>query len=87
MTRSQLHVDRVGVRVTLPRTGVQYRTVPKQIVSIIPRFRGYRYIIVEDDIVIIDPKTYGSSTLLRANALVENGRAGVPPLFSLYVML
>ena len=34
------------------------RTVPKQIVSIIPRFRGYRYIIVEDDIVIIDPKTY-----------------------------
>src|SRR5829696_549875 len=58
VTRSQLHVDRVGVGVTLPRTGVQYRTVPKQIVSIIPRFRGYRYIIVEDDIVIIDPKTY-----------------------------
>jgi len=47
----------VRVGVTLPRT-VEYRTVSEEIVRLVPQFRGYRYIIVEDDIIIVEPETY-----------------------------
>jgi hypothetical protein len=53
-------VDRVdfniSVGTTVPRT-VIIRDLPPAIVRIVPRYRGYKYILVEDEIVIIHPRT------------------------------
>lgn len=53
-------VDRVdfniSVGATVPRT-VVIRDLPPAIVRIVPRYRGYKYILVEDEIVIIHPRT------------------------------
>ena len=49
------HVDfdiRVGTRV--PRT-VHFASVPETLVRIQPEWRGYRYFVYEDEIVIVDP--------------------------------
>lgn len=45
----------VGTRV--PRT-VEFHTLPAEVVTIYPQWRGYRFIIVKEEIVIIDPNTY-----------------------------
>ena len=44
----------VGTRV--PNT-VTFYDVPDTIVDILPQYRGFEYIIVRDDLVIIDPET------------------------------
>ena len=51
------HVDfslSVGVRV--PRT-VHVVVLPEEVVRIVPEYRGFKYIIVRDEIVILDPET------------------------------
>ena len=51
------HVDfsiRVGVRV--PHT-VHVYPLPIEIVEIVPQYRGYDYIVVGDEMLIIDPIT------------------------------
>jgi hypothetical protein len=52
---ANVNVD-VRVGVTLPRS-VRVREVPREIVEIYPEFRGYRYTVVRDEIVIIEPRT------------------------------
>jgi hypothetical protein len=42
--------------VTVPRT-VRIFDLPPEIVTIVPAYRGYKYVIVEDEILIIDPRT------------------------------
>ncbi|MFY9655076.1 MAG: DUF1236 domain-containing protein [Methylocystis sp.] len=32
--------------------------LPPEVVAIVPQYRGYKFVIVEDDIVIVDPRTY-----------------------------
>jgi hypothetical protein len=52
------HVDfalRRGVHV--PRT-VEFFDLPEDIVTLVPRFRHYKYFLVGDEIVIVDPVTY-----------------------------
>jgi hypothetical protein len=44
----------VGTRV--PRD-VHVVVLPEDIVRIVPQYRGYRYFIVQDEIVIVDPRT------------------------------
>src|SRR5262245_35701375 len=44
----------VGTRV--PRS-VHFVTLPSEIVRIVPQYRGYEYFLVEDEIVIVDPRT------------------------------
>jgi hypothetical protein len=44
----------VGTRV--PRS-VHFVTLPSEIVRIIPQYRGFDYFLVEDEIVIVDPRT------------------------------
>jgi hypothetical protein len=44
----------VGTRV--PRT-VHVYDVPDDVVTIVPEYRGYKYIIVRDELVILDPDT------------------------------
>jgi hypothetical protein len=46
----------VGTRV--PREGVEFHTLPTEVVSIYPEWRGYKFIVVHDEIVVIDPNTY-----------------------------
>ncbi|HEX2653044.1 MAG TPA: DUF1236 domain-containing protein [Xanthobacteraceae bacterium] len=47
---------RVGTRIP---TEIRTRAVvlPPDIVTIVPQYRGYRYIVVHDEVVILDPDT------------------------------
>jgi hypothetical protein len=60
------HVDfslSVGVRV--PDT-VTFYDIPETIVDIVPEYRGFRYIVVGDELVIIDPDTLEIVAVLAA---------------------
>jgi len=60
------HVDfsiRVGVRV--PHT-VHIVALPEEIVTIVPQYRGFYYVIVRNEILIIDPDTYEIVAVLPA---------------------
>jgi len=60
------HVDfslSVGTRV--PDT-VTFYDVPETIVDILPQYRGFRYIVAEDELVIIDPDTLDIVAVLPA---------------------
>jgi len=60
------HVDfdvKVGVRV--PHT-VHIVALPEEIVHIVPQYRGFDYIIVRNEILIIDPDTYEIVAVLPA---------------------
>lgn len=54
--RSKLNVD-IRVGATVPRT-VTFYELPPQIIEIVPAWRSYRYVVVDDEIVIIDPNSY-----------------------------
>jgi hypothetical protein len=46
----------VGTRV--PREGVRFYPLPAEVVTIYPEWRGYEFIRVRDEILVIDPNTY-----------------------------
>jgi hypothetical protein len=46
----------VGTRV--PREGIELHALPSRVVTIYPEWRSYRYVLVREQIVIIDPNTY-----------------------------
>ena len=46
----------VSVGVSVPPRVTVY-DLPPSVVDIVPQYRGYRYTIVRDEIVIIDPRT------------------------------
>ena len=46
----------VGTRV--PREGITLHALPSRVVTIYPEWRSYKYILVKEEIVIIDPDTY-----------------------------
>jgi len=53
------HVDfdiRPGVRITRERD-VRFYPLPQEVVTIYPQWRGYEYILVNDKIVVVDPRT------------------------------
>ena len=66
---SSARVDRVdfslSVGTRVPRT-VHLVVLPEDIVRIVPQFRGYLYIIVRDEIVILDPDTLEIVAILPA---------------------
>jgi hypothetical protein len=45
----------VGTRV--PRSGVSFHPLPAEVVTVYPEWRGYEFILVRDQIVVIDPQT------------------------------
>ncbi|MBX6426256.1 MAG: DUF1236 domain-containing protein [Variibacter sp.] len=47
----------ISVGTTVPRS-VTLHSLPSEIVEIVPAWRNYRYVMVQDQIVIIDPETY-----------------------------
>jgi uncharacterized protein DUF1236 len=54
LSRSQVSVS---IGATVPRS-VRAYTVPRDIVAIYPQFRGHRFVVVDDDIVIVEPGSY-----------------------------
>ncbi|MBR0715427.1 DUF1236 domain-containing protein [Bradyrhizobium liaoningense] len=46
----------VGTRV--PREGITLHALPSRVVTIYPEWRAYKYILVREEIVIIDPATF-----------------------------
>ncbi len=52
----------IGTRV--PRD-VQFHTVPTEVVTIYPQWRGYKFIRVREEILIIDPNTYEIVEIIR----------------------
>jgi len=55
----------IRVGTVVPRT-VRFVTVPEDIVRIYPRFRRHRIVIVQEEILIIDPVTYRIVAVLPA---------------------
>ena len=51
LSRSQISVS---IGATLPRS-VRAYAVPRDIVAIYPQFRGHRFVVVDDEIVIVEP--------------------------------
>ena len=51
LSRSQVSVS---IGATIPRS-VRAYTVPQDIVAIYPQFRGHRFVVVDDEIVIVEP--------------------------------
>ena len=54
----------VGTRV--PREGVRLHALPSEVVTIYPEWRGYEFIRVRDQILVIDPNTYEIVAVLEA---------------------
>ena len=53
----------IGTRV--PRD-VHFHTLPAEVVTIYPQWRGYRFILVKEEIVIIDPNTFEIVAVINA---------------------
>jgi hypothetical protein len=54
-TVSNLNFDvSVGATIT---DNVRLAPVPQEVVRIVPRYRGYQYVVVRDEIVIVEPRT------------------------------
>jgi hypothetical protein len=54
----------VGTRV--PREGVSFRPLPAEVVTIYPEWRGYEFILVGNQIVVVDPRTFEIVAILEA---------------------
>jgi hypothetical protein len=46
----------ISVGATVP-TQVRFRPLPREVVEIVPQYRGYEYVVVRNEIVIVEPKT------------------------------
>ena len=60
LSRSQISIS---VGATIPRS-VRVYSVPGDIVTIYPQFRGHRFVVVDDEIVIVEPRSYRVVTVL-----------------------
>jgi hypothetical protein len=52
----------VGTRV--PRD-VRFHVLPQEVVTIYPQWRGFKFIRVKEEIVIVDPNTYEIVEIIR----------------------
>ncbi|TGN89758.1 DUF1236 domain-containing protein [Bradyrhizobium yuanmingense] len=48
----------ISVGTRIPREGITLHALPSRVVSIYPEWRSYKYVLVREEIVIIDPDTY-----------------------------
>ena len=53
----------VSVGTVVP-TSVRLRTLPPDVVAIVPQYRGYSFFVVRDEIVIVEPRTHKIVTVL-----------------------
>lgn len=62
--RTNVDID-ISVGRSLPRDW-DYYPVPASIIEVVPEYRDYRYVYVEDRYVIVDPSTYQVVTVIDA---------------------
>jgi len=55
----------VAVGTTVPRT-VELHPLPPTVIEVYPQWRGYRFVLVKDEIVIIEPDTYRIVAVIEA---------------------
>jgi hypothetical protein len=55
----------ISVGATVPRT-VRVYDLPPDVVTIVPAYRGYKYVLVDDEILIIDPRTWRIVAVIEA---------------------
>ncbi|MBR0705806.1 MULTISPECIES: DUF1236 domain-containing protein [Bradyrhizobium] len=48
----------ISVGTRIPREGIELHALPSRVATIYPEWRSYRYVMVREQIVIIDPNTY-----------------------------
>ncbi|MDA9501146.1 DUF1236 domain-containing protein [Bradyrhizobium sp. CCBAU 11357] len=48
----------ISVGTRIPREGITLHALPSRVVTIYPEWRAYKYVLVRDEIVIINPDTY-----------------------------
>jgi Protein of unknown function (DUF1236) len=68
---------RVGTRI--PR-GARLFPIPMELVSFVPGYRDYRYVVVEDTVCIVDPVTYDIVDIIDDGAYVPSSRPGFAEL-------
>ncbi|MGY8662295.1 DUF1236 domain-containing protein [Bradyrhizobium sp. UFLA05-109] len=56
----------VSVGTRIPREGIELHVLPSRVATIYPEWRSYKYVLVRDEIVIIDPATYEIIAVLNA---------------------
>ncbi|UPJ66295.1 DUF1236 domain-containing protein [Bradyrhizobium sp. 191] len=56
----------ISVGTRIPREGITLHALPSRVVTIYPEWRTYRYVLVRDEIVIINPDTYEIVAVLNA---------------------
>jgi len=54
----------ISVGTRIPRD-VSFHVLPERVVAIYPEWRGFKFIIVREQILIIDPNTFDGITLYR----------------------
>ncbi len=65
----------VSVGVTVP-TRVKFQPLPREVVEIVPQYRGYDYVVVRNEIVIVEPKTRKVVYVLNSNAQARAATRG-----------
>jgi hypothetical protein len=48
----------IAVGTRIPREGVSFHPLPAEVVTIYPEWRGYEFILVRNQILVVDPATY-----------------------------
>ena len=56
----------ISVGSKVPRTGVRFYPVFNELVQIYPSWRGYQYILVGDQIIVVNPRTHEIVAVLDA---------------------
>jgi hypothetical protein len=56
----------VSVGTRIPREGIELHALPSRVVTIYPEWRTYRYVLVKDEIVVVNPDTYEIVAVLNS---------------------
>jgi hypothetical protein len=56
VSRSDINVS-ISIGATIPRS-VRLAPLPASIIAIVPQYRGFHYVVVEEEIVIVHPRTF-----------------------------
>jgi len=56
----------ISVGAKIPRGSVTFHALPAQVVTIYPEWRGYEYILVADEIIVVNPRTLEIVAVLEA---------------------
>ncbi len=56
MSRSDINVS-ISIGATFPRS-VRLAPLPASIIAVVPHYRDFRYVVVEEEIVIVHPRTF-----------------------------